>query len=100
MNEDLETAVDYHRRLAEAVPENQLAKKIRSLVELSEMHELLWQNEQCLEVLEEIRSLGSKMMKPYDRALLLRRMGTVALATTIAWPWRIDWSCSRFVRTA
>ncbi|MBN1442898.1 MAG: tetratricopeptide repeat protein, partial [Planctomycetes bacterium] len=77
---DFETAVSYRRRIAESMPPTAIAKKIQSLARLSEMHEFLWDLDACQRDLEAIRDLGQSLLKPSDRALLLRRMAGVELA--------------------
>ncbi|MCZ6792187.1 MAG: protein kinase, partial [Planctomycetota bacterium] len=77
---DLETAVSYRRRIVDAMPETALAKKIQSLAKLSEMHEVLWDLESCHQDLLEIQTLGGKLMKPAEQALLLRRIASVEMA--------------------
>ena len=77
---DYASAVDYHRRIAENLPETALGKKIQSLSKLAEMQEREWNLEAALSNLLEIERLGEQLMKPRDHALLLRRIGCVKLS--------------------
>ncbi len=77
---DFERAVDYHRRLVEAMPDTAVAKKIQSLSKLCEMHEMRWDLQACIAGLVEIERLGEQLMRPADRALLLRRLAGVQIA--------------------
>jgi len=77
---DFERAVDYHQRLVDAMPDNAVAKKVQSLSKLSEMHEILWDLDACMNDLRKIETLGAKLMKPQDRALLMRRIACVEIS--------------------
>jgi serine/threonine protein kinase/tetratricopeptide (TPR) repeat protein len=77
---DFEKAVDYHQRLVNALPDDALGKKVQSLSRLSEMHEFLWDLNACYSDLSEIQRLAERLMKPVDKALLLRRMACVEMA--------------------
>lgn len=77
---DYATAVEYRERICEAMPKTALAKKLRSLVEISEMHEFLWDLDACEADLRQILDDGAGVLKPTDRGMILRRLAAVELA--------------------
>ncbi|MEM7232432.1 MAG: tetratricopeptide repeat protein, partial [Planctomycetota bacterium] len=77
---DYATAVRYHERIVDSMPETAVAKKIQSLAKLSEMHEFLWDLESCVNDLKRMQELGGRLMKPVDQALIKRRAGCVELS--------------------
>ncbi|HVR76385.1 MAG TPA: protein kinase [Planctomycetota bacterium] len=73
-------ATDYHRRMIEGMPPEAMARKMQSLVRLSEMHEFLWDLGRSREDMERILALGGKLLKPTDRAALHRRIASIEIA--------------------
>ncbi len=77
---NLELAVDYHRRIAESLPDEAAAKKVKSLVKLSEMHEFLWDLKSSERDIKSVLNLGEHILKPHDRVSLLRRLASLAIS--------------------
>ena len=77
---NLELAVDYHQRVAAALPDEAAAKRVKSLVKLSEMHEFLWDLQRSEEDLKTVLTLGEHLLKPRDRVALLRRLTSLAIS--------------------
>ncbi len=77
---DFELAAAYHRRIVEGMPCEATARKIQSLMRLSEMHELLWDLAKSRADLDSILSLGRDLLKPADRAAILRRVASLEIA--------------------
>jgi tetratricopeptide (TPR) repeat protein len=76
----LQKALEYHQLLFENMQTEALAKKIKSLARLAEMHELLWDLEGSTAHLNKILELGGNLLRPNDRASLLRRMAGIEIA--------------------
>ncbi len=74
-------ATSYHKRIADAMPENAAAKKIQSLARLSEMHELLWDLDQSRQDLEAMLTLGQNLLRPGDRSAIHRRLACLEIAS-------------------
>lgn len=77
---NFELAADYYRRLAESTPDNATAKKIQTLLRLSEMHDFLWDMEHVEVNIRQVLQLGGQVLKPADRAALLKRLAAVEIA--------------------
>ncbi len=77
---NLELAVDYHRRIADALPDEAAAKKVKSLVKLSEMHEFLWDLKSSERDIKSVLNLGEHILRPQDRVSLLRRLASLAIS--------------------
>jgi tetratricopeptide (TPR) repeat protein len=78
---DFERAVQCHQRIVRSTPDNAVAKKVQSLARLSEMHEFLWDLDGCRQDILQIQRLSGNLLKPVDRALLLRRLACVEMAS-------------------
>lgn len=90
---NLRLAAEYHKRLAESIPEAQMAKKVQSLAKLAELHELLWDLESGRKDLDEILRLGGTLLKPQDRSALHRRAGQMEMGRH-----RLEEALFRFTR--
>ncbi len=73
-------AVEYHRRIADALPEEAAGKKIQSLMKLSEMHEFLWDLEESERALKEGLRIGERLLRPKDLVAMLRRQAGLLIA--------------------
>jgi tetratricopeptide (TPR) repeat protein len=77
---NLELAAEYHRRIADGMPSEAAATKIKSLAKLSEMHEFLWDLDKSKRDLREILELGGELLPASDRVSLLRRLAGMEIA--------------------
>jgi len=77
---DFTRAVAFEQRIADVMPPDASAKKIKCLLRLSELHELGWDLERSRRNIEAALEIGGQILRPADRSALHRRLAGLAIA--------------------